>query len=77
MNLPQDTLNEIMNHLDLSTLRYYCSTNKETLKICSSPSFWEFKLNEYNLPMILSPIHYPSGLNYTIQNKYIKTNLIF
>ena len=52
MNLPQDTLNEIMKHIDdLPTLMFYCNINKETLKLCSSKNFWQFKLEPYDLPM--------------------------
>ena len=36
MNLPEDTLNEILKHIDdLSALIYYCHTNKKLLKLCS------------------------------------------
>lgn len=40
MNLPEDTLNEILRHIDdLKTLKYSCATNKQLLKLCSSRDF--------------------------------------
>jgi hypothetical protein len=52
MNLPEDTLNEILKHIDdLPTLIYYCNTNKKLLKLCSSEDFWAYKLEQYQLPM--------------------------
>lgn len=52
MNLPEDTLNEILKHIDdLPTLIYYCHTNKKLLKLCSSEDFWASKLEQYELPI--------------------------
>ncbi len=52
MNLPEDTLNEILRHIDdVQTLKYYCTTNKQLQKLCSSRNFWQLKLEQYNLSM--------------------------
>ncbi len=71
MNLPEDTLNEILKHIDdLPTLIYYCNTNKKLLKLCSSEDFWAYKLNQYQLPM--PTINMTLSMWFKLYNRIIK-----
>lgn len=72
-----DTLKEIMLNADYNTIKTYCQSNKNALKLCKDENFWIMKFNHDNLPIMTDATMKEYLIIYKIKN-YIThlTNLL-